>query len=240
MRQKKIPILMYHSISNMPKGTKMRSLHVHPKKFQFQMWLLKIFGYKALSMSNLKPYLIGKKTGKVVGLTFDDGYKNNFVNALPILTKFGFSATLYAVSNNIGGVNNWDTSIGLPEKKIINANELREWLNHGMEIGSHTINHVNLLKCDDAKAYQEITKSKSELENNFQTKIKNFCYPYGSYNKNIISLVKKAGYESATTTIRGRASIHDDFFALPRIKITHHTLPHLFLIKLFSNYEDKR
>ena len=126
MHQKTIPILMYHSIANMPKGTKMRSLHVHPKKFQFQMRLLKLFGYKALSMSDLKPYLIGKKTGKVVGLTFDDGYKNNYVNALPILTKLGFSATLYAVSNNIGGVNNWDTSKGLPEKKIINEKELNE------------------------------------------------------------------------------------------------------------------
>ena len=77
MQQKPIPILMYHSIETMPKGNVMRGLHVPPKRFAFQMRLLKLFGYQGLSMNKLQPYLEGEKTGKVVGLTFDDGYKNN-------------------------------------------------------------------------------------------------------------------------------------------------------------------
>ena len=78
---------MYHSIELMPKSTIMRNLHVPPKRFAFQMWLLKILGYKALSLRKLKPYLDGDKKGKVVGLTFDDGYQNNLINAAPILLK---------------------------------------------------------------------------------------------------------------------------------------------------------
>ena len=74
---------MYHSIAAMPKGTVMRSLHVPPKRFSLQMKLLKLLGYQGLSMGDLQPYLDGKKNGKVVGLTFDDGYKNNITNALP-------------------------------------------------------------------------------------------------------------------------------------------------------------
>ena len=90
MKDINIPILMYHSIEPMPRSTTMRSLHVSPKRFNFQMWLLKVLGYKGLSLRQLKPYLDGKKTGKVVGITFDDGYKNNLFNAAPILLKNKF------------------------------------------------------------------------------------------------------------------------------------------------------
>ena len=67
---------MYHSIESMPKDTIMRSLHVPPKRFEFQMMLLKFMGYKGLSINKLMPYLNGEKHGKVVGITFDDGYGN--------------------------------------------------------------------------------------------------------------------------------------------------------------------
>ena len=83
-----VPILMYHSIENVSKETVMRGMHVPPKRFKFQMWLLKLLGYKGLSMRDLKPYLSGKKTGKVIGITFDDGYRNNLENAAPILNKY--------------------------------------------------------------------------------------------------------------------------------------------------------
>ncbi len=86
-----IPILMYHSIESMPRTTIMRSLHVSPRRFKFQMWMLKFLGYQGLSLKNLKPYLDGDKQGKVVGITFDDGYQNNLINAAPILLKYNFS-----------------------------------------------------------------------------------------------------------------------------------------------------
>ena len=69
----------------MPRSTIMRSLHVSPKRFKFQMWMLKILGYKGLSLKNLRPYLDGTKHGKVVGIPFDDGYKNYLINAAPVL-----------------------------------------------------------------------------------------------------------------------------------------------------------
>jgi len=224
----------------MPKGTMMRSLHVHPKRFKFQMRLLKLLGYRGVSMTELKPYLLGKKSGRVVGLTFDDGYKNNLTYALPILKKLGFSATLYIVSANIGGINNWDSSKGIPEKKIMNEKEIKDWIDYGMEIGSHTLSHIDLQKCSSETAFKEINQSKIDLENIFKTTITHFCYPYGNFNKKILCIVKKAGYVTATTTIRGRSSTNNAILELPRVSITHHTLPHLFLLKLFSRYEDRR
>ena len=79
---------MYHSIESMPKSTVMRSLHVPPRRFKFQMWLLKILGYKGLSLKDLRPYLSGDLDGKVVGITFDDGYKNNLINVFCTDTNF--------------------------------------------------------------------------------------------------------------------------------------------------------
>ena len=116
---KDIPILMYHSIEHMPKGTAMRSLHVPPKRFKFQMWLLKMLGYKGLSMRDLTPYLQGEKTGKVVGITFDDGYKNNLKNAAPILKKYRFGATCYIVSQRLGESNIWDLDKGINQRPLM-------------------------------------------------------------------------------------------------------------------------
>jgi len=80
-----IPILMYHSIQTPHDNEVMRSLHVKPASFARQMWLLSKLGYVGLSMRELQPYLEGKEQGKVVGITFDDGYLNNLTAAAPIL-----------------------------------------------------------------------------------------------------------------------------------------------------------
>ena len=239
MQQKPIPILMYHSIAAMPKGTVMRSLHVPPKLFKLQMWLLKVFGFKGLSMGELQPYLVGEKQGKVVGITFDDGFKNNLVEALPILKKNGFSATCYIISQNIGGINHWDLGKGIDENPLMDENEIKEWIDSGMEIGSHTQNHVRLAEIDIETATKEITQSKFDLEKQFNCPVEHFCYPYGSYNNEIVAISKRAGYSTATTVSRGRAKSGDNLFTLPRIPITHRTFVHLFLMKILSKYEDK-
>ncbi|MDB2590008.1 polysaccharide deacetylase family protein [Candidatus Thioglobus sp.] len=239
MQQKPIPILMYHSIAAMPKGTVMRSLHVPPTLFKLQMWLLKIMGYQGLSMGELQPYLMGEKIGKVVGITFDDGFKNNFTKALPILRKNGFSATCYIISQNIGGINHWDLDKGIDENPLMNENEIKQWLDNGMEIGSHTQNHVHLAESSIEIATKEIIQSKLDLEKRFNCQITHFCYPYGSYNNEIINIAKNANYQTATTVNRSRIHRGDNLLALSRIPITHRTFPHLFLMKILSKYEDR-
>ncbi len=236
----KIPILMYHSIQAVSKSTVMRSLHVSPKRFRFQMWLLKIMGYKGLSLRELKPYLDGKRKDKVVGISFDDGYKNNLLNAMPILKKHNFTATCYIVSKRIGLTNIWDESQGITQNQLMSINEIKQWLSNGMDIGAHSQTHPNLEKISISDAIDEIKNSKEDLESIFNIKILDFCYPYGRMNDEVCELVKSAGYESGITMIRGRAGLSANQMKLPRIPITHHTLPHLFLLKVLTNYEDKR
>ncbi len=240
MISKKIPILMYHSIELMPRSTVMRGMHVPPRRFKFQMWLLKILGYKGLSIRELQPYLNGTKTGKVVGITFDDGYQNNLKNAAPVLKKYKFSATCYLVSNFIGTSNIWDQSKGITQRPLMSSDEVKEWISLGMDIGAHTQSHVDLKTTNKDIAKNEINFCKAALEKKFNILIMDFCYPFGSFDEATCNIVKKAGYSTATTMLRGRVHRETNLFQLPRVPITFHTLPHLFLIKIFTNYEDKK
>jgi peptidoglycan/xylan/chitin deacetylase (PgdA/CDA1 family) len=240
MSQANIPILMYHSIELMPKSTTMRSLHVTPRRFKFQMWLLKILGYQGLSMKMLKPYLDGEKHGKVVGITFDDGYKNNLLNAAPILKKFGFSATCYIVSNNIGKSNIWDLEKKITQRPLMTKNEIFEWINLGMDIGAHSMTHIDLTSISNSDTLKEVRSCKLDLEEMFQLRISDFCYPYGKFNDSVHSIVKSAGYQSATTMIRGRANSGSEKLLLPRIPVNYRTLPYLFILKILTKYEDRR
>ena len=235
-----IPILMYHSIESMPKSTVMRSLHVPPRRFEFQMWMLKILGYKGLSLKKLKPYLDGDKLGKVVGITFDDGYQNNLINAAPILKKYNFSATCYIVSESIGSSNTWDLDKKITQRPLMTKSEIFEWLNLGMDIGAHSKTHVDLTSISENKALEEIKDCKVNLEEIFKVSISDFCYPFGRFNDLAFSIVKNAGYLSATTMLRGRANSESNRLQLPRIPINHRTLPHFFLAKILTKYEDRR
>ena len=236
----KIPILMYHSLSNFPKGTKMRGLHVPIKSFKIQMKMMKILGYTGLSMTHLLPYLSGEKKGKVFGITFDDGYKNN-IKAISILKQYNFTATCYIVANKIDMHNSWDKEKQLPQIPLMSEIDINYWIESGMEIGSHTLNHFSLLHDKTANRYDEINLSKQNLEKLFNVPIKHFCYPYGHYNKDLSKMVSEAGYQSSTTVERGRIKTPcKSFFNLRRVPIWRHTYLLLFLIKLLTNYEDRK
>ena len=236
----KIPILMYHQIDKPPKrGTALRGLIVAPSSFAWQMRLLRLMGYQGLSMRDLEPYLQGKKQGKVVGITFDDGYQNNLDNALPILRKHGFTATCYAVSSMIGGTNLWDKG-KVAEKPLMTLENWRTWRDAGMDIGSHTRTHADLTTLNLEDSQVEISESKRELEEIIGCEVHHFCYPYGLFTLEHSTQIKEAGFITAATTRRGRTSSEDDFYSLARVLIAQSTNPVQFLLKMISGYEDRR
>jgi len=236
-----IPILVYHQIDvPPPKGAPFRSLYVAPAAFARQMQLLKLLGYQGLSMSALLPYLHGDKQGKVVGITLDDGYQNNLTHALPVLQRLGFSATCYCVSQRLGQTNDWDQTQGIAPAPLMDTAQLRQWLAGGQEVGAHTQHHVNLTTSDDGTALGEITLSKIELEAKLQQAVEHFCYPYGCYTPAHPQMVRKAGFKSATTTVRGRCQAGQDWLQLPRVPVLRSTTLPIFWLKVATGYEDRR
>lgn len=235
-----IPILMYHQIdAPPPRGTPLRGLVVSPGSFARQMWLLRLLGYRGLSMRDLEPYLSGEKRGRVVGITFDDGYQNNLHNALPVLRRLRFTATVYAVSNRIGGNNDWDQGL-VAQQPLMNLDDWHAWRDAGMDIGSHTRTHARLTELDIDQAREEIAGSRRELEEKMSCFIRHFCYPYGLHAPEHSALAREAGYLTATTTDRGRVHPGEDPYTLRRIMVACSTNLVQFTLKTMTSYEDRR
>jgi peptidoglycan/xylan/chitin deacetylase (PgdA/CDA1 family) len=235
-----ITVLTYHQIGEAPpKGSFMRSLHVSPKSFAQQMAWLKRLGYQGLSMQALMPYLRGERVGRVVGITFDDGYRNNLELALPVLQAHGFTATCYVVSGRMGQTNVWDDEHGVIPAPLMSANEVRAWADQGMEVGSHTCTHADLSRSSPDLALAEIRDSRQALEDLLGRAVTQFCYPYGHYQALHANMVREAGYEAATTTQRGRCHGPLDLWQLPRVPVVRSTSWPQFLLKLLTSYEDR-
>jgi peptidoglycan/xylan/chitin deacetylase (PgdA/CDA1 family) len=235
-----IPILMYHQIDVPPaRGTPLRGLVVSPRSFAWQMAMLRMLGFKGLSMRDLEPYLDGRRQGRVVGITFDDGYQNNFDHALPILRRYGHTATCYAVSGLMGQSNVWDHGVVAPKPLMDKEHSLR-WLEAGMDIGSHTCRHIDLTVSDDSLAMQEMTESKAQLQDLLAIEVRHFCYPYGRIEPKHALMAQAAGYVTATTMRRGRVQAQHDPWLLPRVMVACATNPWQFLLKLVTRYEDRR
>ena len=230
---------MYHSIQSVPRTEVMRSLHVHPRSFALQMRILKMLGFRGCSVSEAIASFRSDTNEKVVALTFDDGYKNFLTNALPTLKKHGFTATVYAVSDLVGTFNQWDSDNGISRNDLMNYQDLKMCVAAGIEVGCHSSNHVSLPSEETDLTY-EIKLAKNKLQEHLDCPITTFCYPYGHFDDRVIRSVREASFDSATTMIRSRATAKDDPLILPRIPITWHTLPHLFLAKVLTKYEDVR
>lgn len=236
-----IPILTYHQIAEAPpKGAPYRSLYVAPKDFARQMALLALLGYRGLSMDDLQPYLRGERRGKVVGITFDDGYVNNLTHALPVLQRHGFTSTCYAVSQLLGKTNAWDISNGIAQVPLMTDVQLQQWVAGGQRVGAHTRNHVHLPEVSVEQRSEEILLGRKELESSSASQVAHFCYPYGDFNAETVGNVEAAGFESATTTRRGRCHVGESMLELPRVPVLRSTTRLVFWLKIATRYEDRR
>lgn len=227
----RIPILMYHDISSSK-----NDLSISIKNFYTQMKLMKLMGYEAISLTDLKKLKIKKKSFVI---TFDDGYENVFLNALPILKKFNFKAICFFVTNMIGKYNLWDRKKkNFYKLKLMNFSQIQSWINQGMLVGSHTHNHLNLTNINFNLKLNEIYKPISFFQKNFFLNINSFSYPFGNYDNYSLKLVKK-NYAVAVSTKRSRfIKNRFNYHELPRIPINKNDSIFKFFFKIKTCYED--
>lgn len=217
-----IPILTYHQfvVNHAPRRA-LGPLRITQAQFAWQMALVHALGYRGLSMGELKPYLKGEKTGRVVGITMDDGYLSNLELALPVLQRHGFSATCFMVSGHVGQSNVWDAEADGLCAPLMNLAQLQAWVAGGQEVGSHTHSHCELTRCSTEQAWQEIQGSRDELTLALNAPVQHFSYPYGAMSPEHAAMVQQAGYDTALTTRGGRARSGDDLFTLPRLEFVN-------------------
>ena len=141
-----------------------------------------------------------------VMITFDDGFGDNYKVAWPILQKYGFVATFFIVTEFI-------------KPYIIDWEQLRDLIDSGNSIGSHTVHHYNLSTLNTSQQEKELRESKRILEEGLGVDIKAFCYPYGGYNKVTLNLLSEAGYSLSFTTNEGRVFYDSNQYKLKRVHI---------------------
>ncbi|HEX2949062.1 MAG TPA: polysaccharide deacetylase family protein [Armatimonadota bacterium] len=211
---KDVPILMYHRVADIPHDR----LSVHPEQFDAQLAFLRGHGYHTISIAQLQTHLT---TGtplpkKPVILTFDDGYDNNFTNALPIMKKHGMTGTVFVISDWVGKANDWENYRNKPACRTMSWEQLREWHQSGMEIGSHTVNHPHLSGLSDEDITEELVRSKATIEDKLAIPINSLAYPYGDFDERVRRQVMAAGYNTAIAIYTGVPIWHNDLFALRR------------------------
>jgi peptidoglycan/xylan/chitin deacetylase (PgdA/CDA1 family) len=204
-----IPILVYHKISTpglLPQSKKNKArdrFSVQNVVFESQMQFIENEGYTPLTIQELiNDEMSGNLPLKPIAVTFDDGWRSQYNNALPVLTKYKIPATFYIYTGVIGSpaYMTWDDLHTLVDLK--------------MEIGGHTKTHPRLTKINPSKLDEELVQSKQVLEKNLHVHVSDFAYPYGNYNDAIIKAVKEAGYTSARTSNKGTYNDFKDLYQL--------------------------
>ena len=206
-----VPILYYHyiRINPNPRDRVGFGLSTPPAVFRAQMQYLAGHGFHVISLHQAV-MAIQNHSGlpsRSVVLTFDDGYADFFSTAVPILQSHGFTATSFVITGRMG----WGGY--MTPSQIVAADGM------GFTIGAHTVDHVALAAQLPARASWEIKQSKLTLEALLGHPVRDFAYPYGSFNLYDMAQAKSLGFETAVSTLSGTWHSAGQLFELSRIRV---------------------
>ncbi|MBX3001763.1 MAG: polysaccharide deacetylase family protein [Caldilineaceae bacterium] len=213
LRTAQIPILMYHYLSVPPDNADIyrRDLSVAPDLFAQHLDRLREEGYTTIRLDDLLLHLTegAPLPARPVILTFDDGYRDNYTNAFPLLKERGMTATFFIVTDFI--------DLGLPD--YLSWEMVREMHAGGMSIQSHGRNHASLKGRDDAYLIWQALGSLETIEHELGERPRFISYPAGQYDENTIRIFQSAHYWAGVTTVQGATHSSEDLFELRRVRI---------------------
>ncbi len=208
---------MYHRIDSLKPSLPPITLRltVAPNDFATQMAWLKTHGYHDVTQVQLFDALEhgARLPSRPIMITFDDGYRDVFGNASPILKRLQMPATAYVITDRISG----------PDSSFLTWGNLRALEQRGIAIGSHTVTHTELTLLPDAQALLELRRSRATLEKHLGHPVQWFAYPAGAEDARIVRLVREAGYVLAVTTHPGSVQHANHPLELHRFEILDST-----------------
>lgn len=213
LKYQSIIVLMYHGTPDTKPSTQ---YSIQAKKFVAQLKYLKKNGWHTALIKDLKEP--NKLSDKTVLLTFDDGYADNYYGAFHPLLEFDMKATWFITSNCIDKHAHW-MGAETNETKILSGLQLKNMVQQGMEIASHTCSHPDLSTLAYSKQFEELKQSKKTLESILTSEIVSFAYPYGRYNQETLMATKQAGYNLACSTRSGFYQSTDNPLLIRRVTI---------------------
>jgi len=235
-----ISILMYHSIADEDEA----GVHPYyrtatgPAVFASQMESLHQASFSVIGLGEAIRRCSEPHTGKSVVITFDDGFRNFYTNAFPVLDRYGFTATMFLPTAHIG-----ESTLTFKGKECLSWSEVRALQKHGISFGSHTVTHPQLHDCDAHAIREEVVGSKQTIEQKLGCAVQSFSYPYAfpetdtSFKRRLRDELGQAGYENGVCTTVGRPGPESDPFFLKRLPVNSDDDPQLFLAKLAGSYD---
>ena len=237
---RKLPILMYHSIAldaDTQIGPYYRTVTT-PDAFARQMRCLSDAGCRGVTLADAAKQLFATEHPRepLVAITFDDGFRDVFTTAAPIIQAHGFSATVFLSTQYIG-----DRFVtGRP---CLSIAEIRALASQGIEFGSHTVSHPQLRTLPRRTIEHEVSNSKRRIEDILGSPLTAFSYPYRfpeedrSFVRDLGDTLRQAGYRTGVTTAIGRASRGDDPLFMKRLPINDCDDDELFRAKIGGAYD---
>jgi peptidoglycan/xylan/chitin deacetylase (PgdA/CDA1 family) len=207
-----VRVLFYHRVADARD-----ELAVAPARFRAHMDALAAAGLRAVAVEEL-PALIAGAADDVVGLCFDDGYRDVAEHALPVLERLGFRATVFVATGVVDG----DAAFSWYRRQpaVLSWGEIGDLAGGGtLRFGAHTVTHPDLRALDDAQARGEIAGSKAALEARTGRPAESFCYPAGLFGPRERAMVAEAGFAVATSCEPGANLPDTDPLALRRIQV---------------------
>lgn len=239
-REASIPILMYHSITNEDESDShpYYRTKTSPAIFAAQMRHLHQCGYITCSVAEAIRRLQQQSRVKLVVITFDDGYRDFYRHAFPVLQQYGFGATVFLPTAYIG-----EQSIQFKGADCLTWREVRELNDHGIVFGSHTVTHPQLRELSRAALADELAKSKQTIEEKLGCGVESFAYPYAfpqadsDFTKFLRDSLVRTGYQNGVCTIVGRANRKSERLFLERLPVNSCDDEDLFNAKLDGAYD---
>ena len=252
----RVPILMYHQVGRPVEGVPACRDSVSPERFERQIRAILEAGYRVIPLSTLVEALRDDRMselGRAVVLTFDDGFRGQFVHAYPVLRRYRLPATLFMVAGYAGRYT-FLRHLGLDDPPAADGStpplawlplswdELKEMRRHGIEIGSHSLSHRSLGVLSEREAAYEAQRSRRILEERLGTPVDLFAYPFGSpaygdFDSSLEAMLGAQGYAAACTTVIGRCAADADPYAMPRIPMDETDGPFRVRCKLAGAYD---
>jgi len=236
-----IPVLVYHSISDNLFGMShpYRQINTSSRQFSRQMRWLKEQGYESIDLKTMWSYLeSGTNLNKKVVITFDDGYRDLFTEALPLMKQLGFTATVFLISDRIQ-----DSSLKIEGADYLTWSDVRTLVAEEFQIGSHTATHADLRSSGPEQIEYEVGYSKEAIEQRTGTSVTSFAYPFPfpEHDKRfahyLADTLANFGYEYGLSSIIGRTHTTSDRFMIPRLAVNSWDDSPLFRAKLEGYYD---
>ncbi len=216
-----ISILRYHQIGHEKPIRDHWAHYCTARQFSRQMALLAYSRCQVLRLSEAVAALRGQCPipPRAVVLSFDGAYTDFISQVLPVLRRYRFPAIVYTISGWLGQRMRVPDSYQ-PRPWIMEARALRLLRHEGIEIGSQTLNHVQLPILTPHQQAEELRISREVLEQILGEPVTHLCYPFGELSPHTVELAQEAGYQTAVTRRYGQARSDDNLLLLPR-KMIH-------------------